>query len=313
MKLLSLILLAMLGVQSPGGPAYLNPLQQRDSILIADQFEYGFELEKVDEGSAIAFPDFSEITGDTLALVRGWRLDTLKTNRKKGYSSIRGTVVLAPFEAGIYQLPDIPVLLSTKDGADTLVFDHCELDVKTMPVDTATFVIKDLKAQIEYPVTFAEVFPFILGALGLSALIMLAVFLVKKYKQRHLSVEENADPAYIVALRRLDKFRSDKYWAPDKQKTFYSGITDALKYYMEDRFGVDAPEMTTAELFDALKDSPDITPELFRETMALFETADFVKFAKHTVDDAENAGALPTAVNFITSTYKVEQTHEDVL
>ena len=46
------------------------------------------------------------------------------------------------------------------------------------------------------------------------------------------------------------------------------------------------------ELQDGLKD--------------LFERADFVKFAKFTASDDENAAALPFAVRFVTTTYQAD-------
>ena len=172
-----------------------------------------------------------------------------------------------------------------------------------MPVDTATFQIHDIKGQMRYPLTFREVLPWIGGLLLLSALVFLAVRLVQR-RRRETGAGKPKDPAYIVALRELDKWRGDKFWAPDKQKAYYSGITDALKNYIEDRFGVDAPEMTTAELFDALGQVEDLPAELREELREVFECADFVKFAKHTASQEENARALPTAVRFVTSTYQ---------
>ena len=88
-----------------------------------------------------------------------------------------------------------------------------------------------------------------------------------------------------MARRELDKWRGEKFWAADKQKAYYSGITDALKSYIADRFGVDAPEMTTAELFDALKGEKDLPADLREELRGVFECADFVKFAKHVASD----------------------------
>ena len=64
-------------------------------------------------------------------------------------------------------------------------------------------------------------------------------------------------------------------------------------------------EMTTAEIFDDLKGS-DIPPELYQEMKALFERADFVKFAKYTASDEDNAKVLPGAVRFVTATYEQE-------
>ena len=156
---------------------------------------------------------------------------------------------------------------------------------------------------MRYPLTFRETLPWIGGVLLLAALTALLVWWLRR-RRSDAAATAHKDPAYIVALRELDKWRGDKFWAPDKQKAYYSGITDALKTYIEDRFGVDAPEMTTAELFDALKGAEDLPADLREELRGVFECADFVKFAKHVASDEDNARALPTAVRFVTSTYQ---------
>ncbi|MBR3075935.1 MAG: hypothetical protein IKH11_09330 [Bacteroidales bacterium] len=318
MKLLTIILAAVMDI-IPSGDAVLQQLQKRDSILVADQLRYGVTLDGVEAGTAIALPDFSADGNDTLTIIGGWQLDTLVRGKEvrsrdaKSASkillkpfSLRASIVIAPFEEGRYVLPDIPVIKTFGDKADTLVFKGLEMEVKTMPVDTATFVIHDIKGQIKYPVTFKEVLPWIAGGLLLAALLLVLIRAISKARERKAQEGKPKDPAYVVALRELEKYRSKHYWAPDKQKSFYSGITDALKFYMDDRFGVDAPEMTTAELFDALKGDKDITPEMFGSLKDLFERADFVKFAKHLATDEENAEALPLAVRFVTSTYQAD-------
>lgn len=296
MKILTVILAVILDI-IPFGEAFLRQLQKRDSILVADQLEYGFRLDGADTLKGIALPDFEHVSGDTLTLVRSWQLDTLKGG------SLEGTVVIAPFEEGQYVLPDIPVLAIGESVQDTLIFKGLEMEVKTIPIDTATFEIHDIKGQMTYPVTFAEVLPWILGVLLAAALVWLLVFLARRYRSTHGAGAGPADPPHVVALRALDRYRGDKYWAPERQKAFYSGVTDALKQYIDDVFGIDAPEMTTAELFDALKGSDSLTPELYGSAKELFERADFVKFAKYTATAEENAAVLPTAVRFVTDTY----------
>ena len=288
--------------------SFLEPLQQRDSILVADQLRYGFTLEDVAEGTELRMQDYSKAFGDTLVVVRNWQVDTLKTIRegRKGpvRYNLRGDVVLAPFEAGTYHLPQIAIQrISAAGVVDTLVFDPQVMEVKTMPVDTTTFVPHDIKGQMRYPLTFAEVLPYLIGLLLLAGLVVLAVLLIRRRKEAQ-GVGSHRDPAYIVALRKLDAFRGDKYWAPDKQKAYYSGITDTLREYIAETFGIDAKEMTTAEIFDALKGDERLTEELYGSTKELFELADFVKFAKHVADDSENAAALPLSVRFVTSTYQ---------
>ena len=41
-----------------------------------------------------------------------------------------------------------------------------------------------------------------------------------------ITLQRYKEPAHITALRKMDKFRSNKYWVPEKQKQFYSGVTD---------------------------------------------------------------------------------------
>ena len=146
--------------------------------------------------------------------------------------------------------------------------------------------------------------------MGVAGLAVLGIILLRNARRRREEAGKPKDPPYVVALRKLDRYRGNKYWAADRQKAFYSGVTDALKEYIDARFGVDAPEMTTAELFDAMKGEKEISPESYQALRELFERADFVKFAKMVVSDEENATVLPVAVKFVTDTY---QTEENVL
>lgn len=295
----------------PSGKAYMKQLQPRDSILIADQIEYGFELDSVEVGTQFAMEDFSAISNDTLTVLRNWQIDTLGRRKKEvKHVRLRGSVTLVPFEEGTYKLPDIAVQRTSGDEVDTLLFEGLEMEVKTIPIDTATFEIHDIKGQIRYPLTPEEVLPYVAGLWALAILVAAIVCVVKLRKRLAEGEVKSSDPAYIVALRRLEHFRGDKFWAPEKQKIMYSGITEALRTYIEDRFGINAEEMTTAEIFAALKGSQDITPELYDEIKDLFETADFVKFAKLTVTDEQNAKAIPAAVRFVTSTFQTVEEEE---
>ena len=310
LTLLSFVAFARKGELVYQKGAFLKQLQERDSILIADQLLYGVDLNDVEEGTMFAFPEVKDTLMDGVEIVSGWQLDTVKLIKgKKGNPSVmnlRGGIVITSFEQGQYALPPLSLQRITKEGVvDTLVFDSQTLEVKTMPVDTATFEVHDIKGQIRYPVTFKEVIPWVGAILGLLALIALAVWLIMKYGKRASVKAEKKDPAHIVALRKLDMYRGNKMWAPEKQKAFYSGITDTLREYIDARYEIGAMEMTTAEIMKDLKNT-DVAEDLQSGLKDLFERADFVKFAKYTASDEDNAAALPLAVRFVTSTYQTE-------
>ena len=290
--------------------SFLQPLQERDSVLIADQLLYGFELKQVEEGTRFALPEWKNDERGGVMAVSPWMVDTVKVKRqKKGMPrllDIRGSLLITSFDEGEYELPAIMVGRLSKDGViDTLVFDPQRLDVRTMPVDTAVFVPHDIKGQIRYPLTFKEMLPWLAGFWVLAVIVILTVCLTMMHKRKADPEYVRKDPAHIVALRELDKYRGNKMWAPEKQKAFYSGVTDALREYISSRYGVSAMEMTTAEIFTDMKGT-DVPQELLAEVKDLFERADFVKFAKYVASDEDNASVLPLAVRFVTETYQTE-------
>ena len=84
-------------------------------------------------------------------------------------------------------------------------------------------------------------------------------------------------------------------------KAYYSELTDILRIYMQERFGFNAMEMTSAEIIERIE-STDEKDVKIEELRSLLETSDLVKFAKYTVNMSESDRNLMTAVNFINET-----------
>lgn len=298
------------GTVVPMKGAFLAPREQRDTILIGDQLMYGVEMRLVEEGTSFAFPEWENDPKGGVLAITPWIVDTVKVTKRKGglpeLLDIRAGLVLTSFDEGLYDLPQIIIQRHSVDGVvDTLVFEPVRMDVKTMPVDTATFVPHDIKGQIRYPVTVREVLPWVAGIKWAIMLIVLAVCLYLIFRRKDIISARPKEPAHIVALRELDKYRGKAMWVPEKQKAFYSGITDAIREYISSRYDIGAMEMTTSEIFEDMKKT-DAPKELLDEMKELFERADFVKFAKYIASDEDNAAALPAAVRFVTSTYQAD-------
>ena len=49
--------------------SFLRPVQKRDSVLIADQLEYGVSIKGIAEGTGLVFPDYSKVFADSVELV----------------------------------------------------------------------------------------------------------------------------------------------------------------------------------------------------------------------------------------------------
>ena len=307
---------------------FLRRLQKRDSILIGDQLEYGFKMEGMVDGTVLGFPKLSQSALEQIN--DDWKIKLLsRKSQGEGIPDlldIEASITLAAFEEGTYELPPLIIGRVLPSGAvDTLYFDPVdEFEVKTVPVDTATFIPHEMKSLIEVPYTWDE-FLYDLDALYLYIRDHLLVWLIsgrwlviliivgicisriRSSKTGSASRVTIVEPAHIVALRRLDGLRSNAMWVPEKQKAFYSGVTDALREYISQRYGVGAMEMTTAELMNALAVT-EVSKETQNELKSLFERADYVKFAKYVASDEDNASTVPTAVRFVTQTYQADLT-----
>ena len=214
--------------------SFLEPLQPRDSVLIGAQLRYGVRMGMLPEGAQLAFPDYSKGFREDVVVVRPWQLDTLRVKGKE--PQLEASIVITSFDDGVYELPPIAFLCARDQVVDTLVFSPQYLSVHTLPVDPETYEIHPIRPQIRYPLTFREVLPYLALALLLVALGFGIRWLVRKLRKDVLAPEYK-EPAHITALRKLDRYRGTKYWAPDQQKAFYSGVTDALREDIAARYG----------------------------------------------------------------------------
>lgn len=284
----------------------------KDTILIGDQIQWTMPF-TLAEGEDYAFQEFAEdrLT-PFLEKIGAFKVDTLKN--KKGESGLRleGRMTITSFDSGTVVLPPVAILFAHRDGTvDTAFFKAPNLEVTTIPIDTATFKPFDIKGQIPYPVTFKEVIPWILLGLVVAALIFLLVrFIVMRRKGKNLFGKEKVvEPPHITALRSLDKIKGRKLWQNGRQKEFYTDVTETLRTYITARYGISAMEMTSGEMLDLLA-KEEVNADLYNDMKGLFSTADFVKFAKFEADTAVNEEVIPTAVKFVNATYMQELEQE---
>jgi hypothetical protein len=281
----------------------------RDSILIGDQVELILDLQ-MNEGEGFLIAAQSEQLVPGVETIKGMTVDTLSV--KKGKIDIQAHMTITSFDSGSYVLPPMLALIQNSKGdIDSLLYRGPELYVNTIPIDTATYEIKDIKGQIGYPLTFKEILPWLLLALLLAALIYLIIRLVKA-RRNNLTLfgkPVQKDPAHIVALRDLEKIRKQKLWQNNKQKQFYTAVTDTLRYYISERFGIVTMERPSGEMLEDLK-KQDIEGGTYDKIEKLFGRADLVKFAKYEATAEENEETIPDAVQFVNSTY-VSQLEEE--
>lgn len=220
---------------------------------------------------------------------------------------VKQDVLITSFDSSLYLLP--PVLAI--DGRDTILSNQVALKVSTVPVNIdKPEEFADIKDVWKPPFVWSDYYPWIIGILAVLLLMALAYYIVKRIRERKSLIpfaqpEKPKLPPYEQAIKELDEIKQSKLWQQGKEKEYFTSITDTLRRYLVDRFGINAMEKTSAEILDSVKGIDEIVPA-FEKLEQVLKLADFVKFAKFRPLPDENDLSLVNAYFFVNQTKPVE-------
>jgi len=288
-------------------PAYSQEAPQisstiaADTIWIGDQTEFSIDIKK-DVSTEIGLPQFKDnkLT-DKIEIVAGPWVDTISSEGRNLSLSVKYLITV--FDAGEYVLQGFPVLVG-EDTLKTQTVNH--LFVKTFEIDTTKQEIFDIKENLDTPITWAEIKEFVLSWKGatvlgifvlIAAIVWIAIWLTKRKENK---VNKPKEPAHVIALRALYALEKKKMWESGKVKEFYSVLTDIVRNYIENRYGVSTMELTTPEILEAVRDlNSDKQFTLLEE---LLTESDLVKFAKMIPTAEENTQSFCNAKEYVEQT-----------
>lgn len=206
--------------------------------------------------------------------------------------------ILTCFQMGNVHFPAIKYSYQNQD----FFTDSIPLTVQGIQLDT-TGKIKPIKGPVQVPLTFAEVIPYFMWVILGIALLLIALYIYKKYFKKEAILEEEKieEPPHIIALRKLKELDEEKLWQQEKVKEYYIKLSDTVREYIERRFTVNALEQTTDELLFSLKKAKvNQTQRAAMERMLTL--SDLAKFAKTQPGPMENTECMNLSVEFIQKT-----------
>jgi len=293
----------------PAQEVVLKAALSRDSIMIGEQVQWSLKA-TLDKSLASAFPNIDSL-GDKRIEILGAKADTLQQSASN--ITLQATWLITSFDAGIYTLPQLPFLVRRANGAiDTLYSEPLQLKVKTVPVDTTTFQAFDIKTPMEYPVTLGEILPYIGYGLLIAAIIALAIYMFVRWKQHKplFFAPKPKDPPYVVALRELEKIKTEKLWQNNKVKLYYTKVTDVLRMYLAEQFQIQAMEQTSEEILQSVQ-GLTLPEELRTRLQEMLGVSDLVKFAKYLPEQQENENTLLVVSDFVYHTRPKEENENE--
>ena len=254
----------------------------------------------------VAFPSYDSLqyVVPGVELVEVEDADTNYINDDKRMTLTR-KYILTSFDSALYYIPPFKIVVDDKEyNTRNLALKVYTLDIDTLHTDS----IFGLKSVVAPPFDLKEWEGVIYLSLASFLLGIILIYIIIRLKDnkpilRRIKLKPRVIP-HKEAMRKIEQIKEDKIWQKEDSKEYYTLLTDALRQYINDRYGFNAMEMTSYEIITRLESIND--KEAIMELKELFATADLVKFAKYNTLINENDKNLVSAIEYINQT-KVEE------
>lgn len=316
MKKLCFILLfcmmSLLGIQCEAQVSFLRGKTDVDTIVVGQPFDYQLSL-TIPKDYFVEWKQFGDTLSKSIDVINVEEVKNTAINNSDNVIMTQN-LTLTSFDTGYVYVPEIAVTYSKslKDSVRyTLRTDEQELYVTTVAVDT-TEAFRPIKGVMRQGLTAKEVFPWIAIVIIIAGVVYLIIYLKKHKKMKDVVVEEKKKPtipAIVTARTKLAEMKDNEVWNTTLTKDYYTDLTDIAREYLEGQFEIDAIEMTTDEIMEAVGrlNISDLTRSKLQDTLT---TADLVKFAKANPSAEQNKQSFSDINNFVEDSYIYFQEEE---
>lgn len=318
-KILLLSLLCCMAFSLHAQKPTVRATIQPSDILIGEQAVINIEVISP-KGRNIIFPIYPDTLQKGIEVLKMLPPDTAMTE----VMTINQKYIITSFDSTLYHVPYMQVIADT----DTLLTNDFGLKVsapqlsdstlayleklKNMETDSIDFVklnISDIKPILGTEFLWADILEYIyiplIIILILALIAVITYFILKKQKKGYFFKPKVVLPPHIVALESLNKLKDSKLWQKGMEKQYYTELTDILRQYISQRYNINAPEMISDDIIDAVHLATD-TKSATNGLSQVLKLADLVKFAKYTPFVDENDLSLVNAYLFVNQT-KIEE------
>ena len=161
--------------------------------------------------------------------------------------------------------------------------------------------IRDVKPPVLLPAQYGFLTAVLVVLLLAGLFWALRKMLLRRRVTRAPSPEP-LSPPWAVAFQRLEALKQAGLPEGGGVKDFYTELSDILRRYMEGRFQIRAPEMTTEEFLVYLKKTPALNAQHKSSLQDFLNSCDMVKFARFSSSPAEMERSLNLAWQLVAET-----------
>lgn len=213
--------------------------------------------------------------------------------------------------SGTHEIPKISMTLTDRRGES---IQRNVVNSQPVPITVSSFLegktdptqFRDLKMVVDLPVISPPSYThwWVAGGFGLVIATLLLVATLRKHRQLD---------AHQWAMAELETLGFEQHLEEGRIPLFYSRLTDIVRNYVERRFDIAAPRLTTDEFLARIRDGETLQPahgKLLQEFMA---GADVVKFASYCPESSAGTAVMESVRRFIIETAPENNQSEKIL
>jgi len=273
------------------------------SIFIGDQILFRVKVEHT-PGIPIQIQKYRDTLYKNIEILAGPETDSSYTGNDR--LVITDNYLITSFDTGFYQVPPVFAEIRSESGIKRFYSDYSVLEVMRINIapSDSTAKIFDIIKPYRAALTIGEIIPWLLIVLAAAGLVWFIIRIIRRLRKPKGKEEIviSPDPAHIIAFRDLEKLRNDQLWQRGEVKLYYSRLTEILRKYLENRFGVFSLEMTTSETLEELRKTGFKKDESYEMLKNTLNGADLVKFAKYKPEPTENEMHFENSWRFVDMT-----------
>ena len=289
------------------GPVKVVLTLDRKEPTIADRINLTIDV-TADEDYEVQLPRFGDKL-EQFGIVDYHTSQPVLVGENK--TRVTRSYVLEPFLSGEYVIPGMKIGFTKKGEKEP---EQHEIETEEITISVKSLLpgnLEDLKVrEIAGPVALPRAaLPWMwgVGVLVITAGTVLVLILVRRQRRRKQDAVA-AIPPHEIAFRELAELVAQDLMKNGQIKLFYRRVSSILRTYIENRFGLRAPEQTTQEFLLSIGMSKALQAEHQPLLERFLNHCDMVKFAELQPTTKEIQNTFDSCKDFIVATKEEQET-----
>ena len=213
---------------------------------------------------------------------------------------------------GSYIVPSIKIPFQEGTGADlqkgTIETSEIFLEIKSvLPKDGSATDIRGLKKlrTVKSPTPWG-----LYGGIAAVLLLVIAVLIWRLRRGRTETVVPPA-PAHEIAFEALNHLRGTDFSNAEAVRKYYFSLSGVVRTYVENRFNMNATDLTTEELVPLIQHDLPVESPLKNQLRSFLESTDAIKYAGSAPEEADIERVYEQALSFVEATIPQPEPEEE--